>query len=440
MFDIFFKRSNKTRVEKDDPMISFGRYSDNNKPLQKVEKWTEADVLFKEKKFHESIAAFFQYLNDEEVENVKHEKTSGGGKFEICQGSKIISGFFNDEVLQAEVALAIMPQPSVPVMRRLLEMNFHLYYTHYAIKEDKLFMLMTSEIETANPSKLYYGLKELSTKADKHDDQLIQDFTSLLPTGIEHIEELDEAEREVKFKYFQKWIQEALDVIEKVDADKFSGGIAYLLLALAYRIDYLIAPHGRLLTATEKIVSVYFRKEERSVTEKNAEMVECLLKLSSGTKEEFFLCLFRSKYTFSIVNPQNHKTISDAIYNANQSISWYKENKQPVIAAQIGEYGLSYCQYSYSLPKPVAELYQLFMMISYPDFFKELGFSKEYYNAETKEYNPPEIIEKIKKIEEAWKEKYPALSFKTEKLRFDNRVSFNQSFATEIEYLNLDTK
>ncbi|HVG16100.1 MAG TPA: hypothetical protein VM935_14115 [Chitinophagaceae bacterium] len=440
MLDRFFKRSKKTEIEKEDPKIFFGRYSDNNKPLHKVEKWSEADLFFKEKKFHESIEAFFDYLNDGEVGNVKHVKSNGAGKFELYQGSKIISGTYNNELLQAKVALAIMPQSSVPVMRRLLEMNFHLYYTHYAIQDDKLFMLMTSDIETANPSKLYYGLKELATKADKHDDQLIQDFTSLLPTGVEHLENLKEGEKEVKYKYFQKWIKDALDLIDTVDADKFSGGIAYLLLALAYRIDYLIAPQGKLLIAIEKIVSLYFRKDERAVTEKNAEMEECLLKLSTYTKEEFFASLFISKYTFSIVNPQNHKTIADAIYNANQNIGWYKENKQHVIAAQISEYGFSYCQYSYSLPKPVTELYQLFMMVSYPDFFKELGFSREFYDVETKQYNQLAIIEAIKKIEEAWKEKYPTLQFKTEKLRFDNKVSFNQSFTTEIEYLNLDPK
>ena len=37
-------------------------------------------------------------------------------------------------MLEAEVILAIMPQPSVPVMRRLLEMNFNLYYSRFALE------------------------------------------------------------------------------------------------------------------------------------------------------------------------------------------------------------------------------------------------------------------------------------------------------------------
>ena len=145
-------------------------------------------------------------------------------------------------------------------------------------------------------------------------------------------------------------------------------------------------------------------------------------------------------YTFSIVNPQNHKTIADAIYNANQNIGWYKENKQMKIAAQISEYGISYCQYSYSLPRPITEFYHLFMMVNYPEYFKELGYTKEYYNAEKNEFNQAAITEKIQNIENAWKEKYSNLSFKIDKLKFENLVSFNQSFTTEVEYLNLDTK
>ena len=178
----------------------------------------------------------------------------------------------------------------------------------------------------------------------------------------------------------------------------------------------------------------------RLVTDKNQEMIECYQKLLSKEKEEFYPYLFRSKYTFSIVTPQNHKTIADAIYNANQNIAWYKENKLNNVAAQISEYGFSYCQFSYSLPKPLSQLYHLLMRVNYGDYFKELGFKTEYYNTKTKEYNKEAIVEKIKNICNSWKEKYPGLDYKTDKLKFDSNVSFNQSFTTEIEYLNLESK
>ncbi|MBD0331471.1 MAG: hypothetical protein ICV66_02340 [Chitinophagaceae bacterium] len=440
MLEKIFTWTRKREEAQAEPDIQFGRYSDNNKPVEKVEKWNEADSLFKQKKYHESLNAFFDYLCDDAIENVVHEQNDGEGKFHFYQGSKIIRGFYNAELLKAEVALAAMAQPSVPVMRRLLEMNLGLYYCRYALNQDKLCMVFDSHIVAANPSKLYYGLKELATKADKQDDLLVQDFTALNPVDTDHIIQIPLSEKEVKYRYFQKWIQETLDLINTIDADKYSGGIAYLLLALVYRIDFLIVPEGKLLLEMEKIVEIYFKKDDRPITEKNQEMIEAFIKLQAKTKEDILPHLFRSKYTFSIVMPQHQKTIADAIYNANQNISWYRENKQQEIAAQISEYGLSYCQYSYSLPRPITELFRLFMQINYPEYFLELGFKQQYYNKELNEFNTEDIISAIKNIEEKWKSKYPEFKFNTDKLKFDSVVSFNQTFTTEVEYLNLETR
>ena len=434
------KKKEEETVNPQNPTIQFGRYSDNNKPVEKVDKWNEADSLFKEKKHLESVASFFDYLRDEQAQNVEHKQNGTEGHFSFYQGSKIIRGFYNAETLEAEVSLASMPQPSVPVMRRLLEMNFSLYYTRYAVNGDKLVMMFDSDIETASPSKLYYGLKELATKADKQDDLLVQDFTTLLPIDNEHVQEVPQAEKEIKYRYLQQWIKETFDIINAIDQDKYSGGIAYLLLALAYRIDFMLVPEGKLLLELEKIVDIYFRKDDRPVTEKNQEMMDEFLKVQARTKDEVFPYLFRSKYTFSIVTPQNHKTIADAIYNANQNINWYRENKHPEIAERISEYGIAYCQYSYSLPRPVTELFLLFMMVNYQEFFKELGYNLNFYNKETKEFNKEVIIQTINEITEAWKSKYPELKFATDKLKFDSMMTFNQSFTTEVEFLNLETK
>ena len=274
MFDKLFGWGKKKPVETQEPGVVFGRYSDNNKPPAKVNRWTDADNLFKEKKYPESLDAFFDYLRDDVAGNVVYERNGAEGRFELSQGSKIVRGSFNGTVVNAEVTLARMPQPSIPVMRRLLEMNFTLYYSRYAMDTNRLCMRFDSDAFTASPSKLYYGLKELSTKADKQDDLLVQDFASLENTDDDHVTPLSEAEKEVKYSFFKKWIGEALETINGLDADKFSGAIAYLLLSLSYRIDYMIAPEGKLLNRLEKITTIYFRKDERPVTEKNRDMTE----------------------------------------------------------------------------------------------------------------------------------------------------------------------
>ncbi len=440
MFDKLFGRNKKKDEPPVEPDTSFGRYSDNNKPVAKVNRWTDAETFFKEKKYTASMDAFFDYLKDDSAQNVVYERNGDEGRFHLYQGSKIVRGNFNNEVLKAEVTLARMPQPSVPVMRRLLELNFSLYYSRFALDNDRLCMSFDSDLQTASPSKLYYGLKELSTKADKQDDLLVQDFAILETTDDGHMVKVSDAEKEVKYEYLQLWIKQSLDTIAGLDANKFSGGIAYILLALLFKIDYLMTPEGRLLYDLEKITGIYFKKDERPVIEKNRDMVEAFKVIQLKPKEEIFSCLIRSKYTFSIVAPQPYKTITESIHVANQNLIWYKDNNYPFIANQIAEYGFSFCQYSYSLPKVISELFHLYMIVNYAEYFIALGFKLAYYDAKKNEFVSKGIIEKIKSIQEKWKEKYPLLDFKTQNLRFDNLVNFNYSFTNEIEFLNMEAK
>jgi hypothetical protein len=114
MLDKLFGRSKKKAdVE---PAIYFGRYSDNNKPVGKVNRWTDAENLFKEKKYPDCFDAFFEYLRDDALDNVAHERNESNGRFEFYQGSKIVRGNYDKDRLHAEVTLARMPISTIVVM------------------------------------------------------------------------------------------------------------------------------------------------------------------------------------------------------------------------------------------------------------------------------------------------------------------------------------
>ncbi len=338
----------------------------------------------------------------------------------------------------AEVTLARMAQPSVPVMRRLLEMNFGLYYSRYALDGDRLCMRFDTNIKAANPNKLYYGLKELAIKADKLDDLLVQEFTSLQTIDTEHITELPEAEKDVRYRFFMKWIQDTIDYTASLDADKFAGALSYMLLNLAFRIDYMLCPEGKLQLELEKVVDIYFRKDEKSTSERNQGMIEAYRKLLAKPKEEVYPYFFRSKHTFSIVTPQNHKAVIDALNAAANNMIWYRDNQYPLVANTILEYGLSFCQYSYSLPKPLSDLFQLFMQINHADYFEALGFPSRYYDAAENEFEVDLIRERIEEIVAGWKNKFTKLDFKLNNLRYESLVNFNTTFSAEISVLNFD--
>ncbi len=435
---VFDKLFGWTKKKETDPGIPFGRYSDNNKSVEKVTRWTEADELFKEKKYAASLDAFFDYLCDNEQQNVVLEKKEGITIFNLYQGSKLVRGEINGEYINAGVALAAMPEPSVPVMRRLLEMNFNLYYTRYALKEGKIYMLFDTELHNATPNKLYYGLKELATRSDKQDDLLLNEFSALSPVDTDHIDQMTDAEKEIRYEFLQEWIRNTLNEIASLDAEKFSGGISYLLLSLVFRIDYLISPQGKLLSELEKIASAYYTKEDKSSPERNPKMIDGFSRLANKSREDVFRQLFRSRYTFAIVPPHNLRLVGEAIETALENMTWYRDNNYPDIANKVMEYGFSFCQYSYSLPRPLTDLFRLFMQINYSEYFSALGFRTKYYDDKKNEFDEEEIKERIGAITDYWKSKYTSLAFKTKKLKFDTLLNFNQSFLQETAQMNFE--
>jgi hypothetical protein len=168
--------------------------------------------------------------------------------------------------------------------------------------------------------------------------------------------------------------------------------------------------------------------------------VEEFKKLKAYAKEEVFNSLIRSKYTFSIVAPQPYKTVADSINGSHQNVPWYKDNNYPFIATQIIEYGISYCQYSYSLPRAITELIHLFMKVNYPDYFAALGYTKQLYDPATNRFDTRAITDEIKDIQTRWKDKFPKMDFKIQNLRFDSLVDFDLSFTREMELLNTEDK
>lgn len=428
----------KKKYQRTDPGIRLGRYSDNNKLPVKVKQWTTAEDLFKQEKYMESLDSLFGYLTDEEQENMFYTREGDKGNFHFYQGSKVVRGSFDKETLWAEVAIAAMEEPSVPVMRRLLEMNFPLFYSRYSLNSGQIFMRFDTSIATANPNKLYYGLRELAIKADKQDDLLVQEFGSLQPTDNDHIIPIPDEEKEMKLKFIHKWIDKTLEEANKHDSEKFAGGIAYLLLSLVFRIDFLIGPEGKLMQQLEKIPEKYYALEGRPNPEKNQQMIDALVKIRNKPKEEIFPYLFLSKHTFSIVSPVGHKTVSDNIHSALKDMYWYRDNQYPHIANQVMEYALTHAQFSYSLPRPLTLFIETFMDINHGDYFEATGHSPMLYNEKESRFEKELIIEELKRIEQDWSERYPKLQFNTEDLNFTNLIKFNQSFLNAIASLNFD--
>ena len=81
--------------------------------------------------------------------------------------------------------------------------------------DENICMTFYTDVESASPYKLYYGLKELATTSDKNDDVLIKKFEGINAISDGYILHLSEEEKNFRFNYINKKIENAISLLKK---------------------------------------------------------------------------------------------------------------------------------------------------------------------------------------------------------------------------------
>lgn len=417
---------------------TFGRYTDSYKPKDKINCWTSASNLFEQKKYFESYREFVKYLSDESIGNVRTIEGGNGIDFELVQGSKLISVHITEDRVIAESFVAKYDKLSIPFMRRLLEINYTLYYSRFAIADDKILLKFDSNIFDCSPNKLYFALKELATKADKQDDLLVDAFSVLHNLDDGTIENFPSEIKELKYKYFQKWISEAIKRVGELNESRFDGAISYMLLSVIYKIDYLLVPEGKLTSEIERFSQLYWASDNKKLLEKNIIIKDEMKKVLDIPKEEIMKSFYKVKATFGIMSPAAFTSITSVINDNMGNVKWYSENNYEDIALAILEYISGYCFFMHGMPKPVRELLHIVFVVVNQEFFTELGTEDVYYSFADKKLNEEIIKAKITEIIENGRLQFTELKFDTSKLDFGSRIYFISSFYKEMLNLNFN--
>jgi len=440
LFDRLFSSDKEEETEPIDVPI-FGRYSDNNKTAAQLKKWTQSKKSYDAQKYSESIVDFFTYLRDPNIDNVIFTPDGENAKFSIFQGSKKVSGSIDENCVRAEVSIAKFNKRSVPVLRKLLEKNFQLYYSKFYLDDDKIKLKIYNNVLAAAPNKLYYALKELSIQADRLDDILVDDFSALDADGIGHIEECTPEEKQIKYDFFRYWLDKTIAKIEKLKPDTFSGGISYMMLNLIYKLDYLLLPEGRLTEKLEEANTIFWTNmKEIPVAERNYKMLSKLKELQQWKEEDVKKYFYKAKHTFSLTKPTPFKNVIDTINSTFKNAVWYRENEHNDIALEMLEYSFAYSQFSFSLPKPATQLFDIMMHVNHNDFYIAMGYQDSLYDRASKTFDTKKIIEKIEAINKENQERYKLMSIDTAALDFENLQSFNFTLLLQITKLDFRKK
>lgn len=421
------------------PEIRFGRYSDSYKPSECYDAWDKALDVFEEGQFLASLELFFLFLQDKEEDNVRWERTEQSISFEFFQGSKRIVGWANPERLRIEGRVAHMIDSGPKLLRQMVEHNYSLKFGRYALDPDRHITIIFDTLAIdASPYKLYYAFKEIATQADKQDDLLLEEYGQMGAVDSSHLEPLPAIETKVKHLFILNNIRQILEDVNEERLVDYPGGIAYLLLNLIYKIDYLVKPEGFTMESLERMHRRFFSKEKTlNAKKKNQLLIEELENLLERSENDYTQEMYQVKTTFGITSSVTHDRLVNLINGELDDMDWYKDNGYKNVAEAIPSYLIGYSLFNYALPLPDRDFFHLFYRITESDYFSALGFKPNFSDPKTARPDRKIIKRAILQIVQKHRSRYPNLRPAVTQLVFDDMVAFSKSYLLMVRDLDL---
>jgi hypothetical protein len=419
------------------PAIMFGRFTESNRSAEQEAAFDAALRDFDKEKYLSAYVSFFNYLLDEEQQNLRVREERGELHFEFFQGSKRITGYANERKLYCEAKIAKANSLQSSFMRRLLEENFELKYSRFALSPENIITIVFDTYTTdGSPYKLYAALKELATIADKHDDILVDEFEALEITDLNIRRVLPEWEKTLKYEYIQQEIKAAFEEMDsgKLNISQYPVGITYLLLYLSYKLDYLIKPEGQTMEVLECVHRIAFEQDGKNAAQKNLALRKEFEKLLRRPKEKFFQEMYEVSATFGVTPFIDHQNVVILIDQELPNMRWYAEHGHDRIAIAVPGFIIGRSLFNFALPPPDRDFFHLLMQILEPDFFKNLGFTPLVTNGNIDE---KAMKQAVRRIEEQHGKAYPKLAFDVKKLVFSSLPNFAESFLLMVRELDL---
>ncbi len=419
------------------PAIRFGRFTDSNRSAEQEAAFDAALKDFNKENYLPAYVSFFNYLLNDEEQNVRVREERGELHFEFFQGSKRITGYANERKLHAEAKVAKAKILQSSFMRRLLEVNYELKYSRFALSPDnEISIVFDTYTSDGSPYKLYAALKELATHADKHDDILIDEFAALEIIDLNIRRVLPDWEKNAKYEFIQQKIQAAFNEIDrgKLNTDQYPVAVTYLLLHLCYKLDYLTKPEGQMMEVLETIHRMAFEQDGKNASQKNLALRKEFQKLLDRPREKFYQEMYEVSATFGITPPIDHQNVVILIDQELPNMRWYADHGYERIARAVPGFIVGRALFSFALPPPDKDFFHLLMQIMEADYFRSLGFVPLVNNGV---FDEKAIRQAIRQVVEKHANAYPRLKPDLKKLVFSSMPDFAESFLLMVRDLDL---
>jgi len=399
---------------------------------QSVEAFREGKVVEAYEHYLQSLGNFnAKTSNDNVVMHYEGEILH----FRLYQGTAVIQGAITDKTFEAHTIITDKALMNVAIKRHILERNEQLTYVRYYTHGDFLQLKIYLDNTTMTPQKIFYPLRELALNADYEKEYLHYQFKQSQLTEVEHLQEIDEGELQIKYDAMQKWIADCQKELTQLPSNDNISTVSFTLLSLLFQIDYLLVPHKDIMQEVFEKVNSFFTSDERLVEQKNDELLTFIQKLQKLEFKDFTTHFYKAQYTFSPFEHTTSEELNQFIEASLEKFRWFKQHRYEHVAITISRYIPLYMLYNYGIHPSYRSLLHLLVEIQNSDFFVTLGY-EALYDTEHQSFDKDAIVTAINDAIKPYQEQFKHLEPFGKTLNYTTLEEFSHSFYLHLKNLN----
>jgi hypothetical protein len=214
--------------------------------------WSQVRDAWDAKQYLQAFHKLLDYVNVELRANFGDASQT---QFTIPHGSVIVTIKITGDTIAITCPLVdITNAVRIPVLRRMAELNFSpLNLAQVKLTGNQLAFNYTAALDTCEPYKMYYVLREICQTADRYDDELIEKFKA---TTLQEpkVKRPSPAQIDSVWNSVLEIIQETNSYIQYFNGNNWQGSSLDMLILACKRIDLCTQVQGYTKSELEQML------------------------------------------------------------------------------------------------------------------------------------------------------------------------------------------
>ncbi len=253
--------------------------------------WPNVTKAWDERRYQDSFLGLLDYINPGLRSKYGNSTQT---QFTVPHGSVIVDIKINGDKVNITCPLVdITEAMRIPLLRKIAEVNFYpLVLAQIRLNANQLTFNYSTTLDTCEPFKMYYVLKEICSTADRYDDELREKFKAKNLVEPKVVYPSPEVTTKA-WEHVNDIINETFEYAAYFDSQRWFGStLDYLMLALK-RIDLCLQTQGYLKIELDRVAGE-MANGNVNITERVQTGRKFLQQLQQNGKDAFAKYLYQA--------------------------------------------------------------------------------------------------------------------------------------------------